>query len=190
MTTQQTDLIVVGGGLAGLAAAAYAARAGLAVTLLDRAHEAGGLARTTDESGFQLNLGAHALYLGGPAESALGELGIPFSGGVPQLRTYQVSRRGKLFPFVYGARSLATSRVFGPRAKLEMGRLLMKLPKADMAWLDTLPVSQWLDAEVHSASARDYLDAVIRLATFTNDPEGLPASAAGDGLSSSRVMYL
>ena len=189
MTTQQNDLLVVGGGLAGLAAAAYAARAGLSVTLLERAHEAGGLARTSEESGFRLNLGAHALYLGGAAEAVLRDLGVAFNGGIPLPKNYQVTRRGKVFPFVYGARSLMTSRLFGARTKLEVAATLMKLPKARPAEFDTVTLREWLDAEVRAPAARQYLAAVIRLATYTNDPENLAASAGVTALQTSRVMY-
>ena len=40
-------IVVVGGGLAGLAAAAYLARAGRSVTVLERGGTAGGRAQTT-----------------------------------------------------------------------------------------------------------------------------------------------
>lgn len=66
-----TDVIVVGGGLAGLAAAAYLARAGRSVTLFEQAAAVGGRARTRKQGAFSLNQGAHALYLGGPAEQVL-----------------------------------------------------------------------------------------------------------------------
>ena len=64
-----TDVMVVGGGLAGLAAATTAARQGRRVTLLEARSEAGGRARTTTQDDFLLNEGPHALYLqgeGGP----------------------------------------------------------------------------------------------------------------------------
>jgi phytoene dehydrogenase-like protein len=77
------DVIVVGGGLAGLAAATYLARGGQAVTLFEQAPEVGGRARTRENHQFAFNLGPHALYNNGAGAQVLRELGITYSGGVP-----------------------------------------------------------------------------------------------------------
>jgi phytoene dehydrogenase-like protein len=64
------DVIVVGGGLAGLASAATAAKAdvGASVVLLDV--QAGGGQAVTDQVGrYRFNRGAHALYRKGPAHA-------------------------------------------------------------------------------------------------------------------------
>ena len=53
--TSTNDVLVIGGGLAGLSAAAYAARAGASVTLLEKGRELGGRASTQDRDGFLLN---------------------------------------------------------------------------------------------------------------------------------------
>lgn len=76
MATNLCDVIVIGGGLGGLAAAAYLARGGRRVAILERSKRIGGRATTRQEQGFHLNLGAHALYRCGPAEAALAELGV------------------------------------------------------------------------------------------------------------------
>ena len=60
MDTDRT--IVVGGGLAGLTAAATLARSGRAVTVIEGAEHLGGRARSRHRLGYDLNLGPHALY--------------------------------------------------------------------------------------------------------------------------------
>jgi len=55
------DLIVVGGGINGLTAAAYMARAGKKVLVIERRWETGGAVMTDEESGCRIN--THAIYM-------------------------------------------------------------------------------------------------------------------------------
>src|SRR2546427_4697391 len=71
-----TDVVVVGGGMAGLAAACYLARGGKSVTLFEKAATLGGRAATSNHEGYLFNRGIHGLYTGGATEEVLQELGI------------------------------------------------------------------------------------------------------------------
>ena len=82
---QNPDVIIIGGGLAGLAAAAMLARAGRTVRLFEQSQALGGRARTKEQDGFYLNLGPHALYRSGQANKILGELGVEPHGRVPSV---------------------------------------------------------------------------------------------------------
>lgn len=75
--------VIIGSGIAGLTAANVLADAGANVTMLEQAHEPGGRARTRQERGYSLNLGPHALYLGGVAARTFAQWTIPFSGRNP-----------------------------------------------------------------------------------------------------------
>ena len=57
--------------MAGLTAACYLARAGVGVTLFEKAPYLGGRAATREFDGFLFNLGGHALYTGGAASRRL-----------------------------------------------------------------------------------------------------------------------
>ncbi|WP_280343465.1 FAD-dependent oxidoreductase [Nocardia abscessus] len=56
-----SDVLVIGAGPTGLAAAAGCVRAGLAVTIVERAGTVGGLARSAEIAGFEVDPGGHRL---------------------------------------------------------------------------------------------------------------------------------
>lgn len=60
------DIVVLGGGPAGLAAALRAARAGRSVRLLERGPVLGGMAASTEVAGIRVDAGSHRLHPAGP----------------------------------------------------------------------------------------------------------------------------
>jgi phytoene dehydrogenase-like protein len=73
---QKHDVIVVGGGIAGLVATVYLAREGLDVLLLERNERCGGLVNTFVRDGFRFEGGVRALISAGIIFPMLDELGI------------------------------------------------------------------------------------------------------------------
>lgn len=61
------EYVVLGAGIAGLAAAYELQRRGYQVTLVEQKAEVGGLARTFNFDGFRFDLGAHRFHTGDPA---------------------------------------------------------------------------------------------------------------------------
>ena len=70
------DVIVVGAGAAGLAAAAYAARAGRSVVVFDRQERLGGLVQSVERDGFVFDMGPRAIENAGIVLPMLEELGL------------------------------------------------------------------------------------------------------------------
>jgi len=190
--SNRTDLVVVGGGLAGLVAATVAARSGLRVVLLDKA-DLGGRAQTQVREGYSFNLGAHALYRGSVGMRVLRELGIDPRGSSPSVSGGFAVRDGVRHTLPGGLVSLLTTGLFGVGAKLEVARLLGSIAKIETAPLAGLPVDRGLERVASRPEVRDLLRALLRLATYTNEPERQSAGAALDQLKlalKDNVLYL
>lgn len=80
------DVVIIGGGVAGLAAAHHLTRAGATVAVLEAADRVGGRAVTEELDGFRLDRGSHLLVSSYPELSrtpALGDLTLrPFAPGI------------------------------------------------------------------------------------------------------------
>jgi phytoene dehydrogenase-like protein len=192
-TSEPRDLIVVGGGLAGLAAATVAARNGLRVLLLEKGADLGGRAQTQVREGYSLNLGAHALYRGGAGMRVLRELGVEPRGNPPSTSGGFAVHSGSAHTLPAGPVSLLMTSLFGLAAKLEVARLLAQITKLDTAPLRELSVDAGLARIAARPEVRELLRALLRLATYTNDPERQSAGAALDQLKlalTQNVLYL
>lgn len=169
------NVIVVGGGLAGLAASIYLARAGRTVTLFEKRRYVGGRAITSLRHGFRFNLGAHAFYRGGAGASVCRELGIPVPGGAPK-------RRGRAligdddFQLPLGWLSLLTTASLSPGGKFQLSKALLRIRRRGGRDAGSMTVREWLDANLSDERARDVLGALIRLATYSDHADA--ASAA------------
>jgi phytoene dehydrogenase-like protein len=174
----QRHIIVVGGGLGGLAAAALAARSGHRVTLFERASVVGGRAITHDQDGYLLNQGPHALYNRGAAKRILGELGATLTGGVPAVAGGFAYHTGRLHTLPTGLVSLVTTGLLPLAAKLEAGRFLAGLPALDPSSVADRTVEEWLRGAIVHAEVVELVSAFIRFATYANHPTRQSAAAA------------
>ncbi len=172
------SIVVVGGGLAGLASATYLACAGRRVTLYEKARAVGGRAVTTPFGEFRFNLGPHALYVAGEGRAVLKELGVAVRGGRPPSSGSFAIRGGRLDTLPVGPLSLLTTGILSLGGKLEVARILAALPKADPATLRGRTVAEWLSGASGREEVRELLAAIVRVATYAHDPERQGAEAA------------
>ena len=175
---RQADVAVVGGGLAGLTAAALLARAGRRVVLCEAGASVGGRARTFIEDGFHFNIGPHALYTEGRAAAVLRNLGVSYRGASPPLSGALALKQGRLRTFPAGIVSLLTTGLLSPADKLEAGRFLGSISGVDTTQLRHLTVAEWATATFRSQDVRALVCAVIRVATYSDAPHLQSAGAA------------
>jgi phytoene dehydrogenase-like protein len=171
-------ICVVGGGLAGLTAASFAARSGASVELLESVSSPGGRARTRAEKGFLLNMGPHALYVAGPGGGVLRELGVRPDGASPPQSGSLARHAGRYCALPAGIVSLLTTGLLGAAEKLEVGRLLAMLPRLDASAYDAQPLADAIVRLARHPRSRLLLEALVRLTSYSHDPARMSAGAA------------
>jgi phytoene dehydrogenase-like protein len=167
---------VIGGGLAGLTAATFLARGGREVTLYEKSHT-GGRARTSSLHGALFNEGPHALYRAGRAMEILRELGVEPTGGVPNYSGNLAWNRGQLHALPVGVVSLLSTSLLSATEKLSLVPLLGGLMRIDASKLDTLTLGEWLERNLSTEAARDFVRANVRVSTYANT-DAMSAGAA------------
>jgi phytoene dehydrogenase-like protein len=161
----QTDVVVVGGGMAGLTAACYLARAQMEVTVIEKASYLGGRAATQEFDGFRFNRGGHALYSGGAASRILEELGVSYDYGIPK-RTF-VMQGGKLSPFTADPLGFLRTNVLNVGDKLALLRLFVTLGAAKPRALANTSVQCWLDHNIRRPQLRRLMTALARTFVYS-----------------------
>lgn len=171
--SKTADVVVIGGGPSGLAAAFRLKQAGAKVRILEMSDRVGGKMRTTPRGGFLVDQGAfflpttHRALLSLAAEAGLGEQILPGGFVLATIRDRQIHD-------IDGyrlARSVLGTKLLSTRGKLEAIKLLPELWKAREAVFDRMPrcgihdtqtLAQWARGRF-SEELREYLlDTTLR----------------------------
>jgi len=185
--------VVVGGGLSGLIASTLVARGGLPVVLLEKSTALGGRAASRLKEGFVFNLGPHALYRSGHLRKTLKTLGVDVRGAAPGANGGFVLLGGRRHTLPAGLTSLLTTSALTLHGKFELARVQSRLPRVDTSSIDHETLESWLDSQVADPGVRGLLQMLVRVTTFTNDPERQSAGAAIEQLQlalRASVLYL
>ena len=186
-------VVIVGGGLAGLAAAVQLGRLDVPAVLYEDDDRIGGRARTDCREGFELNLGPHRLYERGAAVIGLRALGLRIDCASRGPNGGFAIRRGAKHTLPVGCCSLLTTDLLGQPAKQELARFLSAVPMVDLAPLHHVPLARWLRAEVRDPRVLELIVAMVRVTTYSDEPDRLSAAAALEQLSLSLtgpVLYV
>lgn len=184
---ERCEVVVVGAGLAGLAAAATAAEAGASVLLLD-GNERGGRATTDRVGRFMFNRGAHALYRRGPGRGVLKRLGVQVGGALPPTRGglgLQGDRAGRL---PTGPASLVRSQLLSRRSKRTLARVFAGMPFWRPDRLAERTGADWL-GELAGADqeALAMLELLARTTTYVADFDQVSADLVATQMRSGLV---
>ncbi|MCH5586107.1 NAD(P)/FAD-dependent oxidoreductase [Shimazuella sp. AN120528] len=168
------DVAIVGGGLSGLIAAIYSARAGKKTVVLEQQKQLGGRAITKKKNGAYFDLGGHALYKGHAFE-ILQELEISFAGKKSSVDTFFGIWKNKLIPLPMGVMSLLTTPLLSFKGKLEVARFFTSFLKLDTKQFDHISVRDWIESNLKDPMVRHFVYSLLRTASYAVSPD-LPAA--------------
>ena len=142
-------IVIVGGGISGLATAYYLAKTGLPVRLIEKEAKLGGFIQTETMEGCTVELGPDSFINSKPwARELIEELGIgdQLIGSNDHLRATYIWKYGRLVPMPEGLTLMAPARLgpifrtelLGWGSKVRMGRDYLRRPKdsdgEDLSW--------------------------------------------------------
>lgn len=192
MKSQRTSLasqaVIVGGGLAGLTAAALLAKQGLKPVVLERSQQVGGRGASHEHHGFLLNQGAHALYKWGEAHRIFKRLGIRIKGNTP-LPSVFLERQGSLHEIskLFRGKGLPVSLSWSDRWRLL--RLFTYVLTRQHHDANAQTLEQWVERHLpqDAQALREIFFCFVRLTNYA----WLPASqSAGAALRQMRLGLL
>ncbi|GAA4705860.1 phytoene desaturase family protein [Brevibacillus fulvus] len=176
MTTNHFDVVIVGGGLAGLSAAAYLSSKGKKIALLERG-ALGGRAVTLKIKGFNFNFGAHAIY--GRDTSVLSklekELGlkIDWRDFEPTKAKYDIGNDLTAVPA--NIQGLFQTKLLKGFDKVKFTFEILKT----MLKLETghphLSIQKWMERKQVNEEVREMMLGLASSNFFTREPEKIPS---------------
>ncbi len=160
----RTDVLVLGGGVTGLAVAEGLAGSGLTTLVLEKAGRTGGLSRTARAEGFLFDLGGHRLYFSKPEVRRRVERLLSGRHLLRPVRSSAIHTGGRLlkYPptFLNGLLYAAPVLFKGSRGRTAGGE-----PATLKDWLDAR-----LGPRIHDRYFRDYTRKVWGLGTEELSP--------------------
>lgn len=176
MKKSHYDAVIVGGGLAGLSAAAYLAHSGKKVAVIERG-KLGGRAMTIKLKGFQFNFGAHAIY--GRDQSYLTkieqELGLKlYWSDFTQLKAkYDLGDEVSVVPTNIGG--LLQTKLLRGMDKFRFAYHIMFTMLGFEKGDPDVSIKGWLDGKKVSPAVKEMMLNLASTNFFTGEPERIPS---------------
>ena len=187
-TIISTDVAIIGGGLAGLSAATYLARAGMEVTLFEKSNRLGGRAATQEHEGYAFNRGIHAFYAGSAGTRVLRELGVTYRYHHP--RGIQLYEQGRFSPAPVSASTILRTDFLTAAEKAEFVSLFTKIMRTRPVNVGGQSVREWLDRQVRHPRLHQMLTAFARTLTYCANLDLMSAEVFLQRVVLSDIRYI
>ncbi|RPF53403.1 phytoene desaturase family protein [Aquisalibacillus elongatus] len=185
------DVVIIGGGLAGLVAANFLGGCHRRILLLEREKRLGGRAKTDKVDQYYFNLGPHALYKKGKAKQILDELGVRIEGQSPDTGGILYDGRRRLqAPF--SPKGILTTKLLNWRERMEWLKVILQLGKQKISDIGPVTYQDWVRNTTDNPKIQSILYTIGRLSTYCNAPELTDARVIVNQLQSAfkGVTYL
>jgi len=175
----KSDVVIIGGGMAGLATGALLAKQGRRVTVLERGNQPGGRAYTYEDQGYTLNYGPHAMYT--PESGILGEVmrrlgrDVPACGYVDAMHAYWAD--GDRLA-VMGAKphQVLTTRLFSLGERLQVVKIMLAIRSARTdAIAPGTTWREWVEGQTGDPAVRRFANALGTINSYTRPAADLDA---------------
>ncbi|HEY8172031.1 MAG TPA: NAD(P)/FAD-dependent oxidoreductase [Dehalococcoidia bacterium] len=175
----KSDVVIIGGGIAGLATGALLAKSGRKATVLEKGNQPGGRAYAYVDKGFTLNYGPHAMFRPhtGILSEILTRLGRPSIAAPYPDPTRSYWKLGDRFaPIGSKPHQVLTTSLFSLSSKVAFGRVMLKVRSANLDRLGDLTWGAWVDRETRDPSVRAFLGALATVNTYCRPSGELAAT--------------
>ncbi len=176
----KSDVVIIGGGLAGLSTGALLAKQGKRVVVVEKGNQAGGRAYTYEEKGFTFNYGPHAMYTpeSGLLADVMARLGrpVPKCEYVDNMCAYWAD--GDRLA-VMGAKphQLLTTKLFSLGERLQLVKLMLALKSAKPESIVAGTTwRKWVEDHTGDAAVRRFAMALGTVNTYTRPAGELDAA--------------
>ena len=174
----QYDVVVIGGGMAGLATGALLARVGRRVVVLEKGNQLGGRAYTYVDKGFVLNYGAHAMYRPhtGLLAQVLDRLERPrMAAPYPNPRNSYFALEGRWGALGPRPQHVLTTSLLPFRSRLRLLPLMATIRYGNPARAGDATMGEWLDQHTSDPYLRRLFLAIATLNSYTRPASELSA---------------
>jgi phytoene dehydrogenase-like protein len=163
------EVVIVGGGIAGLTVASLLGREGYSVTVIEKGTKLGGRAQTKQKKGFYFNQGAHSFYLSGPGpgKEILAELDVMYHGKSVNREKQELYFANQFSFFPNNLSRLLEIKGLNPQAKQEIGSFLGNLGKLDARQWTGISLFNWMESSGYHEQTRQIIEAIVRLGTYS-----------------------
>jgi phytoene dehydrogenase-like protein len=175
MTQNHWDVVIIGGGLAGLVSAAVLGKAGMKTLLLEKAKSAGGRAKTDIISDQFFNIGPHALYKKGKAVPILKELGVEINGSAPKIGGLLMGGH-ESFTAPFSPNGVLQSKLLHWKEKIEWIGILRKVQKLQPDQYRNQTFQGFVGETTKTLNIQKLLFTLGRLVSYSHAPEQMIAS--------------
>jgi phytoene dehydrogenase-like protein len=174
----KTDVVVIGGGVAGLATGALLAKRGLRTVVLEKGNQPGGRAYAFEEKGFTLNYGPHAMYrpYTGVLADVLARLGRePIEHGLPDPMKAFWADGDRFGPVGAKPHQAMTTKFLPFSARVRLGPLMLAIRMAKPETYGDMTYGEWLDKHVGDDAVRRFAAGLGVVNTYTRPSTALSA---------------